>query len=98
MECDANLRSVLDAAGDRCFVHIDMKRSAWINPTLDLFEQVWKEGYHNVGVALQSYLYRTEHGLTAEAFEFEMFFGIRRDLQNSLLEQGYHVRTYLPFE
>ena len=62
-ECGVNLRRVLDAAGDRCFVRIDMEQSAWIDPTLDLFEHVWQEGYRNVGVVLQSYLYRTERDL-----------------------------------
>ena len=30
-------------------------------------------------------------------FEFQMLYGIRRDLQNSLQRQGYRVRVYVPF-
>jgi proline dehydrogenase len=32
-----------------------------------------------------------------EAFEFQMLYGIRRDLQQRLEEQGYRVRVYVPY-
>ncbi|HRK20222.1 MAG TPA: proline dehydrogenase family protein [Fimbriimonadaceae bacterium] len=32
-----------------------------------------------------------------ERFEFQMLFGIRRDLQEKLLKDGYNVRVYVPF-
>ena len=35
--------------------------------------------------------------LSREAFEFQMLYGIRRDLQETLVKEGYHVRTYVPF-
>ncbi|HEU5003023.1 MAG TPA: proline dehydrogenase family protein [Actinomycetota bacterium] len=35
--------------------------------------------------------------VTADRFEFEMLYGVRRDLQAALVEQGYGVRVYLPF-
>ena len=35
--------------------------------------------------------------LDKEAFEFQMLYGIRRDLQNQLIEEGYQVRVYVPF-
>ena len=41
--------------------------------------------------------YADERGLTAEAFEFQMLYGVRRDLQAALRDQGYRVRIYLPF-
>ena len=34
--------------------------------------------------------------LDKEAFEFQMLYGIRRDLQNQLIEEGYQVRVYVP--
>ncbi len=37
------------------------------------------------------------HGLPREAFEFQMLYGIRRDLQQELVRAGYRVRVYLPF-
>ena len=30
-------------------------------------------------------------------FDYEMLYGIRRDLQKSLLSRGYRVRIYIPF-
>ncbi len=39
----------------------------------------------------------TERGIGPDRFEFQMLYGIRRDLQRQLLEQGYRVRIYVPF-
>ena len=36
-------------------------------------------------------------GLAKDAFEFQMLYGIRRDLQQMLLDDGYRVRVYVPF-
>ncbi len=36
-------------------------------------------------------------GLAADAFEFQMLYGIRRDIQMSLVREGYRVRVYIPF-
>jgi proline dehydrogenase len=33
----------------------------------------------------------------AERFDFEMLFGVRRDLQLQLVAEGYRVRIYLPY-
>lgn len=164
---EENLRRVLDAAGDTYFVRIDMEQSFSVDPTLDLFERVWRAGYRNVGVVLQAYLHRTaddlkrlidlgagvrlckgayqesaavaypaksdvdtsfvrlmrtlvdsgtrpafathdprmieavktyahERGLSADAFEFEMLFGVPSDLQTAIAAEGYRVRVSLP--
>jgi proline dehydrogenase len=36
-------------------------------------------------------------GVARDGFEFQMLYGIRRDLQDRLLEAGYRVRVYVPF-
>ena len=36
-------------------------------------------------------------GLAKERFEFQMLYGVRRDLQRSLAAEGYGVRVYIPF-
>jgi len=36
-------------------------------------------------------------GIARNAFEFQLLYGIRRDLQSSLLAAGYPVRVYVPF-
>ena len=39
----------------------------------------------------------TANGIDRERFEFQMLYGIRRDLQEQLLSAGYRVRVYVPF-
>ena len=41
--------------------------------------------------------YAEKVGLTKKGMEFQMLFGIRRDLQDSLAKEGYPVRVYVPF-
>jgi len=41
--------------------------------------------------------YARLHGIDPSHFEFQMLFGIRRDLQRKLVSEGYNVRVYLPF-
>ena len=36
-------------------------------------------------------------GIDPSRYEFQMLFGIRRDLQNSLKREGFRVRVYVPF-
>lgn len=167
--CVDNLRRMLDPAqGTNCFVRIDMESSAYTAVTLDIFETLWRQGYHQLGVVLQSCLHRSESdldrvnalgarvrlvkgaynepgdvayqkkadvdrafirlmdklfregrypaiathdvalideakrratsvGLGRDAFEFQMLYGIRRDLQTALASEGYRVRIYIPF-
>jgi proline dehydrogenase len=38
-----------------------------------------------------------DKGYTADRFEFQMLYGIRRDLQTALLAEGHRVRIYVPF-
>ncbi len=164
-----NLRRILGPAQQHgFFVRIDMEDSPYTEVTLEVFETLWQQGYRNVGVALQAYLYRTEkdvrrmnelgarvrlvkgaykeppavahqkkadvdaaflrlmrlllddgnypaiathdpamidatkayareRGIAANRFEFQMLFGIRRDLQTSLVAEGYPMRIYIPF-
>ena len=162
-----NLRKIL-ARADGFFVRIDMESTRYTDVTLDIFELLWEQGYHQIGVVLQADLYRTEqdlrrvmrlgarvrlvkgaykeprtmaykhkadvdaayarlikvlltegnypaiathdpvlieqtrrmardHQIAVDRFEFQMLYGIRRDLQIRLVEQGYRVRVYIPF-
>ncbi|HEY2027457.1 MAG TPA: proline dehydrogenase family protein [Gemmatimonadaceae bacterium] len=151
------------------FVRIDMESSEYTEVTLKLFEERLYPMYKaNVGVVLQSYLYRTfadvehmnalrarvrickgaykepakvaypdkkdvdanyircmrelmlkgnypgiathdpamineakrwagEQQISPDRFEFQMLYGVRRDLQESLVKEGYRVRCYVPF-
>jgi proline dehydrogenase len=41
--------------------------------------------------------YVRERGIDRSRFEFQMLFGVRRDLQRKLVQEGYNVRVYVPF-
>jgi proline dehydrogenase len=41
--------------------------------------------------------FASRRGIAADRFEFQMLYGIRRDLQARLLAEGYRVRIYIPF-
>ena len=41
--------------------------------------------------------YAKSQGYANDRFEFQMLYGIRRDLQAALVAQGYRVRVYVPF-
>jgi proline dehydrogenase len=41
--------------------------------------------------------YAAQHRIAPSRFEFQMLYGVRRDLQQSLVRDGYRVRIYVPF-
>jgi proline dehydrogenase len=41
--------------------------------------------------------YADEHGVPRDRYEFQMLYGVRRDLQQNLVRDGYRVRVYIPF-
>ncbi|HLD93872.1 MAG TPA: proline dehydrogenase family protein [Anaerolineales bacterium] len=181
--CEKNLKGLLQhAAQHGIFVRIDMEESACVDATLRLYHKMRAVAFENVGVVLQSYLYRSEAdamellqdgtpirlvkgaymeppdrafpkktdadanfdrisdlmlhesmgspaslngrvawppvaavathdtkrvefakkhaaeiGLPKDKVEFQMLYGIRRDLQAQLVSEGYPVRIYVPF-
>jgi proline dehydrogenase len=41
--------------------------------------------------------YAARHGIPKDRYEFQLLYGIRRDLQAALHREGYGVRVYVPF-
>ncbi len=41
--------------------------------------------------------YATAHHIEPGHFEFQMLYGVRRDLQRRLVREGYRMRVYVPF-
>ncbi len=41
--------------------------------------------------------FANEKGIGKERYEFQMLYGVRRDLQENLVKNGYNVRVYVPF-
>ncbi|HEY4423208.1 MAG TPA: proline dehydrogenase family protein [Pyrinomonadaceae bacterium] len=165
-----NARRIVEDANRRGnFVRVDMEGSDVTQVTIDIFKRLRAEfGLNDVGIVLQSYLYRTyadaqelvklparirickgayseppevafpdkkdvdanyikvmqlllgsgtyhgiathdpkmidatvdfvkREGIGKEKFEFQMLYGIRRDLQRQLARDGYNVRIYVPY-
>lgn len=36
-------------------------------------------------------------GIASDRFEFQMLYGVRRDLQEQIVQEGYRIRVYVPF-
>lgn len=58
--------------------------------------------YVNVATHDESIIRDVQHfvlanGISKDTFEFQMLYGIRRDLQKNLAAQGYRVRAYIPY-
>jgi proline dehydrogenase len=41
--------------------------------------------------------YSGEQKIPADRFEFQMLYGIRRDLQRQIVQKGYRLRLYVPY-
>ena len=41
--------------------------------------------------------FANRQGIGKEAFEFQMLYGVRRDLQRQLAKDGYNMRVYVPY-
>jgi len=52
---------------------------------------------HDTTIIAAAQTFATTHGIAADTFEFQMLYGIRRDLQASLTAAGYRMRVYIPF-
>ena len=182
--CRENLRTLLEKAQQtRSYIRIDMEDSTLTTATIDTYLWARNAGYENVGIVLQSYLYRTakdienlmnfntrvrlckgaykepasvafpekakvdenfdrlvdqlfdasqkwgyppisadgrvpsipgiathdparidyaineaeKRGFDKACYEFQMLYGIRRDLQDKLIAEGCTVRIYVPY-
>jgi proline dehydrogenase len=52
---------------------------------------------HDEKIIAATEAYAAERRLPREAFEFQMLYGIRRDLQRRLVAGGFRLRLYVPF-
>jgi len=52
---------------------------------------------HDPAMIDQTKGYAAEKGYSKDRFEFQLLYGIRRDLQRALVKEGYLVRVYVPF-
>jgi proline dehydrogenase len=52
---------------------------------------------HDEEILAKTRAYAAERAVAADRFEFQMLYGIRRDLQISFVAAGYRMRIYVPF-
>ena len=52
---------------------------------------------HDENIINQAKAFATKERISRDAFEFQMLHGIRRDLQQSLVHDGWRMRVYIPF-
>jgi proline dehydrogenase len=60
------------------------------------------ETYHAIATHDESLILATKEfagskGISKDHFEFQMLYGVRRDLQLQLAREGYYVRSYIPY-
>ncbi|GAB1344178.1 proline dehydrogenase family protein [Gemmatimonas sp.] len=52
---------------------------------------------HDEVIIAEAKRFAREQGIGADKFEFQMLYGVRRDLQEQIVKEGYRVRVYVPF-
>jgi proline dehydrogenase len=52
---------------------------------------------HDPAIIDATRAYVREHSIPPDRFEFQMLYGVRRDLQELLVKEGYRMRVYVPF-
>jgi proline dehydrogenase len=52
---------------------------------------------HDDAMVAEAKAFAHKHGIGPSRFEFQMLYGVRRDLQRRLIAEGYNVRVYIPF-
>jgi proline dehydrogenase len=52
---------------------------------------------HDEKIVREALRYLKERKIASDRFEFQMLYGIRRDLQNQLTAEGYRLRLYVPY-
>jgi proline dehydrogenase len=52
---------------------------------------------HDENIIQQAQAFAVREKLSRDSFEFQMLYGIRRDLQRKLARDGWRVRIYIPF-
>jgi proline dehydrogenase len=70
---------------------------------LKLTERLLLSGlYHAIATHDEAIIEKTKElvrtqNIPRERFEFQMLYGIRRDLQQKLVQEGFNVRVYIPY-
>src|ERR1051325_1265550 len=52
---------------------------------------------HDEAIIRQAKRFAKEKNIPSDRYEFQMLYGVRRDLQDRLVREGYRMRVYVPF-
>ena len=52
---------------------------------------------HDEAIIREAKRFAKEKNIPADRYEFQMLYGVRRDLQDRLVREGYRMRVYVPF-
>jgi proline dehydrogenase len=52
---------------------------------------------HDPAMLAAARAFTTTRGIPRDRYEYQMLYGVRRDLHGRLRADGYHVRVYVPF-
>jgi proline dehydrogenase len=52
---------------------------------------------HDPTIIADAKRFAEAHHIDRSRFEFQMLYGVRRDLQEQLVREGYRMRVYVPF-
>jgi proline dehydrogenase len=52
---------------------------------------------HDEALIEEAKRYAREQGIATDRYEFQMLYGVRRDLQEMLVREGYRMRVYVPY-
>lgn len=107
IEWGANVRLCKGAYAEPPEVAFPQKRDVDRN-FLKLLEKLWSPeaqargvyvavATHDPKILEWARRYARDHKIPTEAFEFQMLYGVRRDLQLRLVEAGYRVRIYVSY-
>ncbi len=70
---------------------------------IDCMEQLMARGHypgiatHDISIIDHAKAFAKQRHIPSERFEFQMLYGVRRDMQYRLRREGYNVRVYVPF-
>ncbi|MGH9767380.1 MAG: proline dehydrogenase family protein [Blastocatellia bacterium] len=98
----AKIRLCKGAYAEPASVAFPQKRDVDAN-YVKLMRRLLRSGiYHGIAthdekIIAEAKDFVAREGVARDAFEFQMLYGIRRDLQVKLIEEGYRVRTYVPY-
>jgi len=78
------------------------KKDVDSNYVRSLHELMLKGNYpaiatHDEAIIREAKRFARENNIPSDRYEFQMLYGVRRDLQDRLVREGYRMRVYVPF-